>query len=307
MTRIILIFSFVAFFLGSMATEAVVYAGAPLNQNKADSGHFSKKDKKGHLWEYKKSFNNFYSIQDDIKLGKQVMGEQIKEFNEKGIGVDAPKNQELKARIERIVKKITAVSDKPDYPYEVHIFDRPDVVNAFCMPGGKIGVFTGLFDKEKGLVDINSDNQIAAVLAHEISHATLRHITRRISTLQGISIFGAIASVAIGVGAGTDFQDTFNQVFSLGMNLYIPSYSRKYEKAADRTGFYYMSKAGFDPNAAIEIWKKAAARGGPNSKKTDFFASHPSDASRAKALEHWLPDALLVKAGKAPLSTSNKK
>lgn len=250
-------------------------------------------NKKGaHLWEYKrKGFFNLYSVKSDIELGKYVMDLQIKEFKKKGYGVDPPKYAELKTRLETIAQKIAEVSDIPELPYEVHIFDRADIVNAYCLPGGKIGVFTGLFDREKGLVDIHDDNQIAAVLGHEMAHATLRHVTRRLTTYMGISFIGTAASIGLGEGIGGQARYVFNQVFSLGMNLYLPSYSRKYEKEADKTGFYYMSKARYNPQAAIDIWKKAASKGGRNSKKTDFFASHPSDASRAKALEGWFVEA----------------
>lgn len=245
--------------------------------------------KKNSLNDYKRKHFNMYSSNDDVQLGEHYMKEQIKEFKKTGVGVD--KNKTLKIRIEKIVKKITAVSDNPNFPYEVHIFDRPDVVNAFCMPGGKIGVFTGLFDKEKGLVNINSDDEIAAVLAHEIAHATMRHVTRRMTTMQGFNIFGAVVSTGVGAGLGESAQQIFGNAFSLGANLYMPSYSRKYESEADRVGFYYMSRAKFDPQAAIDLWKRAAAKGGPNSKTTDFFASHPANGERAKALQKWLIEA----------------
>ncbi len=247
---------------------------------------FAKKDSLG---DYKRKHFNMHSKNDDIELGTYYMKEQIKEFKKTNVGVD--KNKVLKTRIEKIVKKIAAVSDNPSFPYEVHVFELPDVVNAFCMPGGKIGVFTGLFDKEKGLVDINNDDEIAAVLAHEIAHATMRHVTRRMTTTQGFNIFGAVVSTGVGAGLGESAQQIFGNAFSLGANLYMPSYSRKYENEADRVGLYYMSRAKFNPQAAVNLWKRAAARGGPNSKSTDFFASHPADGERAKTLQKWLPEA----------------
>ncbi len=289
------------FLFGSFSILPSAYAssgsGAKMSQNRNDDDD-DQGSKDRHLWDYKKKFFNLYSLKDDIRLGEQVMREQINEFKKSGIGVDSPRDAALKARVERIVKRLAAVSDIPNLPYEVHIFDRPDIVNAFCMPGGKIGIYTGLFDKEKGLVDINSDDQIAAVLGHEIAHATLRHVTRRISKMQGLGLLGTVASVAIGQGLGGNIQNGFDQIFSLGVNLYLPSYSRKYESNADQTGFYYMSKARFNPQAAIDLWKKAASKGGPNAKKTSFFASHPSDASRAKALQGWLSEATDLSKGK---------
>lgn len=251
----------------------------------------------GHLGDYDRTFNDFYSLKDDIKIGEQVMAQQIKEFRRKKVGVDLPRDAALKVRIERIVSRMAPVTDIPTLPYEVHIFDRPDIVNAYCMPGGKIGVFTGLLDKEKGLVNSASDDEIAAVLGHEMAHANLRHVTRQLTTLQSFGFLGNLAYIFIGEGIGQQAQTVFNQVFSLGMNLYIPSYTRKYEAQADRTGFYYMSRAHFNPQAAIDVWERAAGRKGAT-EETNFFASHPAAAQRAKALEKWLPEAQMLSAGK---------
>lgn len=272
--------------------------GTTSSSGPTSSGEGSSQKKGGRLWEYKRNFFNLYSEKTDVKIGEHYMELQIREFEKKKKGVDEAEYVDLKNRVEKIVQKIAAVSDKPDFPYEVHIFNEPEIANAFCLPGGKIGIFTGLFTSEKALMDINSDDQIAAVIGHEIAHATLRHVTRRLTTYQGINLFGTAASIGFGEGIGAQAQDIFERVFSFGLNLYIPSYSRKHEKEADRAGFYYMSKAGYDPQAAIIIWKKAAEKGGANSKNTDFFASHPASGERAKTLEVWLDDALRAREGK---------
>ncbi len=269
--------------------------GTTSSSGPAVSGEAVSQKKGGKLWQYKRKFFNLYSEKTDVRIGEHYMELQIKEFQKKKKGVDEPQYADLKNRVEKIVQKIAAVSDKPNLPYEVHIFSEPEIANAFCLPGGKIGIFTGLFTSEKAFVDINSDDQIAAVIGHEVAHATLRHVTRRLTTYQGINIFGTAASIGLGEGIGANAQDIFERVFSFGLNLYIPSYSRKHEKEADRAGFYYMSKAGFDPRAAIAIWRKAADKGGPNSKNTDFFASHPASGERAKTLEGWLDDALTLR------------
>lgn len=262
----------------------------------------TKEAQERHLWEFKRGGGGFnlYSLKDEVRIGEHFMKQQIKEFKRKKVGVDLPKHQALKSRIEKIAEKIAFVSDKTNFPYEVHIFDRPDIVNAYCLPGGKIGVFSGLFDKEKGLIDETNDDQIAAVIGHEISHAALRHITRRLSAFQGIGFLGSLASVGLGQGVGAEAQQIFEQVFYLGMNIYVPHYSRKYEREADQAGLYYMSKARFNPLAAVEVWRKAAARGGPNSKQTNIFASHPASGERAKYLESWLHEAIPLSQGKIP-------
>ena len=130
-----------------------------------------------------------------------------------------------------------------------------------------------------------------------MAHATMRHVTRTLTTYQGLNIFGTAASIGLGTGVGAEAEQIFANVFTVGVNLYLPGYSRKYEREADQVGFYYMSKAGYNPQAAIDIWQKAAKRGGSNAKKTDFFASHPANGERAKSLNGWLEDAESVKSG----------
>lgn len=258
------------------------------------------KAEKKRLWGYKKTFYNLYSKQSDVKIGEYVMAQQMESFNDENISVDASKYASLRSRVQGIVNRLARVSDEPSFPYEVHIIDEPNIINAYCLPGGKIGVFTGLFDSNKGLVSLNNNDEWAAVLGHEIAHATMRHVTRRISTLRTFGFIGSLASIGIGVGVGSEAQQLFDTIFNVGSNLFLPGYSRKYEKEADQVGLYYMTKAGFNPQAAVNVWKKAASYGGTNSKKTHFFASHPASGVRAKNLEKFLPDARLVQQRKAP-------
>ena len=245
-----------------------------------------------HLWEYKKNHFNMYSISDEIKIGESVQKQQIEAFKRKNLSVDPSEHDAVKKRIESIVARIARVSDLPSLPYEVHIYDKPDVVNAFCMPGGKIGVFSGLWNKDKGLVNLASDDEIAAVLSHEMAHANLRHVTRQLTTYNGLNVVGGLLSLGIGSAAGGNWQQVFNQVFSTGTSLYLPSYTRRHETEADQVGFYYATKAGFDPQAAIRIWERAAeeARKKGKSDHTHFLATHPGSADRAEFLKGFLDD-----------------
>lgn len=248
----------------------------------------------GHrLWDYKKSHFNMYSWADEVKIGEAVQKRQIESFEKKHLAVDPPAKDSLKKRVEAIVSRLAKVSDMPEFPYEAHIYDKPDVVNAFCMPGGKIGVFTGIFAHEKGLINESSDDEIAAVLSHEIAHATLRHVTRQMTTAGGLNILGGLISIGVGTGAGGHWQSVFNQVFSTGAQLYLPNYTRAHEAEADQVGLYYMTKAGFDPAAAVRIWERAAKRG--EHAKTSFFSTHPGSLDRAAYLRKYLVDAREVR------------
>lgn len=249
------------------------------------------KTSKHRLWEYKTGHFNMYSWEQDVRLGEQVMKQQLKVFRKKNVAVNPPEFKKTLERANHIVKKLVAHSDIPSLPYQIYIFDKPDVVNAFCLPGGQIGIFTGLFAAEKGLVKLGDDDELAAVLAHEIAHATLRHVTRRLTTANGLGFVGNFVSLGVGKSVGSEWQFAFDQVFQTGTALYFPSYSRKHEREADQVGFYYMVKAGFDPQAAIRLWDRAAEKNAQKgSHKTSFFASHPASGERANTLRGFLPD-----------------
>lgn len=244
-----------------------------------------------HLWDYKRSHFNYYSIGDEIQIGERFMKDQIKAFEKKNLKVNPPEQEKLRQRIIKIVNRLAAVSDIPKLPYEVTLFEKNDVSNAYCLPGGKIGVFTGIFDKEKGLIDPNNDDQIASVMGHEIAHATLRHVTRRLTTYNSIGVLGSLVSLGVGQGLGQNWGYLADQVFSTGTFLYLPSYSRKHEKEADKVGLYYMAKAGFKGEAAVDVWIKAAQQKKDGKTKTSFFDSHPASGERANYLRGFLSDA----------------
>lgn len=243
-----------------------------------------------------------YSQAAEVKIGEQVQKRQMDVFKRRDWGVDAPEDAALKKRVERIVARLAKVSDAPHLPYEVHIYHKDDVANAFCMPGGKIGVYTGIFDKQKGLLVAASDDELAAVLAHEIAHATLRHVTRQMTTAGGLNLLGGLISVGVGQTVGGNWQSVFNQVFATGAQFYFPSYSRRHESEADQVGLYYMAKAGFDPQAAIRIWERAAQRG--HHDKTSFLSTHPGTRDRAALLYKYLPDAREVRQNAAVIESA---
>lgn len=258
---------------------------------------------KHHLWEYKRDHFNLYSLNSEVRLGELIQEKQIETFRKKNLAVNPKSFQNIRQRIQTIAKKLAQVSDHPEFSYEVTIFEKPDVVNAFCLPGGKIGVFTGLFDPQKGLVNPQNNDELAAVLGHEMAHATLRHVTRRLTTMNGIGFLSSL----IGQGVGESWRDVFYQVVQTGTTLYFPSYSRKHEEEADQVGLYYLVRAGFDPKAAVRIWGRAAQG---NSKKQDdssFFATHPSSGHRAKTLQAYLPDADLVRKREAMLDRAKRE
>ena len=231
---------------------------------------------------------NFYKLDSESKIGKQVLDRQLKAAKRKEKKVDKEADAEEYKRLQKIVEKIKPQTHYPDFPYEIHVMES-DVVNAWCAPGGKMMVYTGLWDEKKGLVEKGNDDQLAAVVAHEMAHANARHVTEAVS--QSITIFmaGTAAQNAISAGGLTQGANIFGQVLSDGVSIYLPSYSRGNEYEADKIGIMYMARAGYDPNAVVELWKKAAKK---KKGATSIYASHPSSGARAKALEKYLAEAV---------------
>jgi predicted Zn-dependent protease len=157
--------------------------------------------------------------------------------------------------------------------WEVTVFDSEDV-NAFALPGGKIGVFTGL------LKVATTQDQVAAVIGHEVSHVLARHSAERASANIPAQIGGAFAS-AYGVGG----------LYSMGVSaLFLLPYSRSHESEADLLGLDLMASAGFDPRAAVTLWQNMARVGGD--KPPEIMSTHPSDETRMHDLNERMKGAL---------------
>ena len=231
---------------------------------------------------------NYYNLQEEPKIGQYVLLEQKRALKKQKKEIDPEKDKEELERLRSIVARIAAVSHYPDFPYEVHLADA-DIVNAWCAPGGKIMVYTGLWDPKKGLVEKDNDDELAAVLSHEIAHATARHVTEAISRNMTIAFVGTAISSGIAAGGYQQGSDLFGQIFSEGMDIFVPSYSRKNEFEADSIGLMYMARAGYDPRVAVELWKKAAHK---RKDLTSIYASHPASGERARHLEELLPMAM---------------
>ena len=231
---------------------------------------------------------NYYDIKSEPKLGKQVLSAQAAALKKNKKELDSEKNKAELIRLRGIVVRIAKVSHYPDFPYEVHLADL-DIVNAWCAPGGKIMVYEGLWDPKKGLVEKGNEDQLAAVLAHEIAHATARHVTEALSQNMTIFMIGAAVQTAISAGGYQQGSNTFGEVFSQGVGIFMPAYSRNNEYEADEIGLMYMSKAGYDPREAVKLWEKAAKK---RKDYTSIYASHPTSGARAKRLKELLPQAM---------------
>ncbi len=236
---------------------------------------------------------NLYTMQEDIDLGQKAMASNLDELKKEHVRTNI--DQAHLAKIREITARITAVSDMPQLPYEVTLI-QTNIVNAAAMPGGQMIVFEGLYDPKVGLVQ--DDNEMAAVIAHEIAHVNCRHTTERLSKIMTAAMVAEVAAVVAENNDRAQVADAIRAAFAVGTALWIPTYSRADEAEADRIGMFYMAKAGFDPRAAPRIWKRVNERekkqGGDGGMAwaMSIFATHPSNEARYRELSKLLPYAM---------------
>ena len=163
-------------------------------------------------------------------------------------------------------------NDAPGWKWEVNVISSPEV-NAWCMPGGKIAVYTGIMDKLK-----LTDDELAAIIGHEIAHALREHGRERASQQMAQGL--AVGVIGAAVGLGGLGQDLAGLVADVTFGL---PYSREFEREADRMGVELAARGGFDPRAAITLWQKMAQAGGGGTP--EFLSTHPSDQSRIQDLQ----------------------
>ncbi|MFJ7565902.1 M48 family metallopeptidase [Herminiimonas sp. NPDC097707] len=179
-------------------------------------------------------------------------------------------------RVRSIANKLIAQTsvfrpDAPRWQWEVNVLTSPEV-NAWCMPGGKIAVYTGLIEKLQV-----TDDELAAVIGHEISHALREHARERASEQMVAGSVISIGSALLGVGSLGQKGAEYTYMGLVG----LPN-SRSHETEADRIGVELAARAGYDPRAAITLWQKMGQVGG--SAPPTFLSTHPSSADRSSDL-----------------------
>lgn len=172
--------------------------------------------------------------------------------------------------------------------WEFNVVDSKQV-NAFCMPGGKIVVYTGLLNLVGN--GAHSDDELAAVMGHELSHALAKHANERISNQMLVQAGGQLLGAAVG-SRSQMLGSLINQAYGIGaqVGVMLP-FGRKQEYEADKMGLVLMAMAGYDPRYAVSFWQKMAQSKGGN-QTNELLSTHPSDANRIKAIEEYLPTAL---------------
>ena len=217
----------------------------------------------------------------------------LKAYEEVKAKAQISNNQEWTAMLNRVAPRIAKASGE-NFDWEWMLIESKEV-NAWCMPGGKIAVYTGIMPVLK------NEAALAAVLGHEVAHATKRHGKQRYARAMKENIAGVVIGVATAVGGQMLCKtDTCKLLTGLGgaagafaITFFEMKYSRGDETEADKVGQAYMAEAGYEPSEAIKLWERMAEASGGNAPP-EMLSTHPADATRRKNLREWLPNAEML-------------
>ena len=187
-------------------------------------------------------------------------------------------------------------SDVQNFKWTFNLIQNKEA-NAWCMPGGLICVY-------EGILPLTQDEpSLAIVLGHEIAHAVARHSAEQMSTQikqqYGMQIGAAVLG---GIGVGSSTSSIIQAIAAQGFNFKNLSYSRSHESEADHMGLIFAAMAGYDPQVAVGFWQRMAAAS--NNQRSEFFSDHPSDATRIKQIQGWMPEALKYYKGNSASATT---
>lgn len=192
--------------------------------------------------------------------------------------------QNLANAVTAYLKAAGLSNDLQYYKWQFNLVQSKEV-NAWCMPGGLICVY-------EGILPVTQDEaSLAIVLGHEIAHAVARHSAEQMSTQMkqqyGVQGLGALAQI---LGVGSNTIAVGQAIASQGLNFANLKYSRSHESEADHMGLIFAAMAGYNPQAAVTFWQRMAATN--TSQTSEFLSDHPSDATRVKQIQGWMPEAL---------------
>ena len=223
------------------------------------------------------------SEESAIVASEEAYAMQIGELRKQGKIVS--ESSRVAQRVEGITERLVAQAiemrhETADWDWSMEVIDDPEVVNAWCMAGGRMAVYTGLIQKLDP-----TDDELAQVLAHEISHALANHTAERMSvalaTQAGVLLAGVLSE---------DSQKTMSTAaVAAALAVQLPN-SRTAESEADEIGIELAAKAGYNPNAAVSLWQKMANVGGGGPPQ--FLSTHPSPANRQERLAELAPQMM---------------
>lgn len=224
---------------------------------------------------------NLVSADQEMQLG-------LTSFDQLKKDTPISRDPALNAMVERVGRRIAQVASKdlPDAKWEFVVFESQEA-NAFCLPGGKVGVYTGI------LPITRDDAGLATVIGHEVGHAVAHHGAERMSHQLIAQTGEQVLGSALGA-ADPKYQSIALIAYGLGSKVGVElPFDRKQESEADHIGIIYMARAGYDPHEAVNFWKRfmdySNQQGG--SSMPTFLRTHPVDAVRIQQLQGWMPEA----------------
>ncbi|WP_068595762.1 M48 family metallopeptidase [Vaginella massiliensis] len=187
--------------------------------------------------------------------------------------------ERLKFAAEKYYQQLGISSQLQGYQWQFSLI-QDNQVNAWCMPGGKVAIYTGILPVTKNATGL------AVVMGHEIGHALAGHSAEQISQQVFAQYGGQLLSGAV---SNSQYANVIGELYNFGGQGVLLNYSRKMELDADVTGLYLMAMAGYDPSEAVPFWERMSQG---KSGGSDFFSTHPSDATRIAKIKEVLPQAL---------------
>ncbi len=228
------------------------------------------------------------SPQQEVRMGLQAKQQILKKAK-------ISRNPYYNALVRRVASRIARMAEAefhPRYQWEFYVLESPQI-NAFCLPGGKIFVYTGL------LKLVQNDDQLATVIGHEVAHAILRHGSERVS----MAMLGNLGKQLLAKGlqvSGHSWGPLFDLAYGVGTQYGILyPYSRKFEYEADQLGLYLMYKACYNPYEALKFWERM--RRAKKQHIPEFLSTHPADINRIRALAAYIKKLQAV-SRKCPVS-----
>ncbi len=219
------------------------------------------------------SFSQYDAFLKENQLStNQKQAQEIKEIGNR-----------ISVAVDKFMRANGMTSEADSYEWEFNLVES-DQLNAWCLPGGKVVFYTGILP-----VCDNVDG-IAAVMGHEIAHAFAKHGQERMTSAYGQQLGGV--AVAIGTGQSSDEAKLmWNTIYGVGSQLGMLAYSRTHETEADKLGMVFMTMAGYDPEEAVNVWKRMKQMSGGQAPP-EFMSTHPSNDTRIQTLQAYLPQAI---------------
>jgi predicted Zn-dependent protease len=213
---------------------------------------------------------------------KQTLGTAKLSTNAEQTAMVRRVGQRIAAAVQQYFKQQGQSNQLEGYQWEFNLIDDPKTVNAWCMPGGKVAVYTGILPLTQ------DEAGLAVVMGHEISHAVAKHGAERMSDQAALQLGGVALATAFSQNP-TATGNLFNTVVGAGEQGAVLAFSRRQESEADHLGLIFMAMAGYNPTAAVPFWERMAAQSQNNTPI--FLSDHPADATRIADIQRLLPEA----------------